>query len=164
MSNVSDCPDVRYDVLQRLRDARGALHAKVTSTGVRERVFSPVQLMRTLHEHVEFSADGTFRERYSRLFALTVLLYGALDWHYAGHGIDIEADVQLERIRQDYIHGGPVADDRLSAEEWRARLQGQLARLEQQVPRADEYAIRLVKLTGLAQAALEAVTRQSCAA
>lgn len=165
MSVTSDGSDVRYDLLQRLRGARSSLHAKVmTSAGVRERVFAPGQLLRTLHEHVEFSADGVVRERYNRLFALTVVLYGALDWYHAGQGIDIEADVQLERIRQDHIHGGPLSDDRLSAQDWRARLHDQLVLLEQLIPRQDEYAIRLLKFTALAQAALEAASRQSCAA
>ena len=92
---------------------------------------------------------------------LTVLLYGALGWHFAGHGLDIEADVQLERIRQDHRHGGPDADDRLSAEEWRTRLQKQVLLLEQNASCTKNYAPRLVKLTALAQAALEATCRQS---
>ena len=162
MSSTSNIGDDKYDVLRRLRDARRDLHALVTeSTGMRERSFAPAQLVRTLREHVSQSSIGSVHERCSRLFVLTVLLYGALDWHFAGHGIDIEADVQLERIRQDHCHGGVDADDQLRAQDWELRLQEQVVRLEAQVTSEEGYAARLIKLTALAQAALEAAHRQS---
>jgi hypothetical protein len=91
-------------------------------------------------------------------------LYGALDWHYAGHGIDIEADVQLERLHQNDRYGGPQLDDRLSAKEWQTRMHHQVLRLEQQLAVEDLYAARLVKLAALVQAALEATSRQLRAA
>ena len=90
-------------------------------------------------------------ERCTKLFVLTVLLYGALDWQFAGCGIDVETDVQLERMRQDYYHGGPAADDRLSPEGWRERLSQQVLRLEQQLSSPEDYAQRLVKLTALSR-------------
>ena len=161
MSTSAYGPDVPYDILLRLRDARRDLHATLTrETAKRERAFAPAQLLHTLRAHVEATANCSGRERCSRLFVLTVLLYGALDWHFAGMGVDIEADVQLERIRQNQIHGGPAADDRLSANEWRARLQSQLVRLERQLGVDELYGMRLVRLTALAQAALEAASRQ----
>ncbi len=119
------------------------------------------QLLRTLREHVAHSSIGTERERCGKLFLLTVLLYGALDWQFAGCGIDVETDVQLERMRQNYYHGGPAADDLLSPEGWRERLGQQVLRLEQQLSPPEDYAQRLVKLTALAQAALEAACRRS---
>ena len=146
---------------QRLQNAR-VLHLALTrEVEARERTFAPSQLLRTLKTHVENVANGTPRERCGRLFVLTVLLYGALDWHYAGHGIDIEADVQLERMRQNYRYGGPEIDDRLSAEEWQTRMQHQIQRLEQQLAVEELYGMRLIKLTALTQAALEAASRQS---
>jgi hypothetical protein len=161
MIDSPETTDTKYDVLRRLRSARRDFHsALMRDAQARERVFAPVHLLRTLGTHVERIADGTPRERCGRLFVLTVLLYGALDWQFAGYGIDIEADVQLERIRQNHRHGGTSADDLLSADDWRIRLRRQLLRLEQQLPDEELYAHRLVKLTALAQAALEAVTRQ----
>jgi hypothetical protein len=118
-------------------------------------------MLRALREHVAQSADGLRNERCNKLFVLTVLLYGALDWQFAGCGIDVETDVQLERMRQDYYYGGPAADDLLSPEEWRERLSQQVLRLEQQLSSPEDYAQRLVKLTALAQAALEATCRRS---
>jgi hypothetical protein len=118
-------------------------------------------VLRAVREHVAQSADGLHNERRTKLFVLTVLLYGALDWQFAECGIDVETDVQLERIRQDHYHGGPAADDLLSPEGWRERLQLQVSRLEQQLSCPDDYAGRLVKLTALAQAALEAACRRS---
>ena len=53
------------------------------------------------------------------------------------------------------------ADDQLRAQDWELRLQEQVARLEAQVASEEGYAARLIKLTALAQAALEAAHRQS---
>lgn len=160
MSNAADCLDIPYSVLSRLREARHEFHASVTSSiGTRERVFAPAQLLHAIREHIARCDATSLRERCSRLFGLTVLLYGALDWQFAGNGIDIEADVQLERIRQDHLHGGPEADDRLSAADWQTRLHQQLSRLEQETNDDENYASRLVKLTALAQAALECASR-----
>jgi hypothetical protein len=162
MSDSTECADPRYEVLRRLRAARSEFHAVVTrSAETRERVFAPHTLLRSIRDHVASSSIGSARERNRKLFVLTVLLYGALDWQFAGFGIDVEADVQLERMRQNHLHGGADMDDRLSAEDWRARLQEQVLRLEQQTSCNENYAACLVKLTALAQAALEALCRQS---
>ena len=162
MSEAPDCADAPYDILRQLRDARREFHLTVTATtDTRERILAPPRLLQTLREHVAHSSIGNQRERCSKLFVLTVLLYGALDWQFAGCGIDVETDVQLERMRQDYYHGGPAADDLLSPEGWRERLSQQVLRLEQQLSSTEDYAQRLVKLTALAQAALEATCRRS---
>ena len=154
--------DVHYAILNRLRSARRDFHAALTNIeGSRERLFAPVHLWHKLREHVGECALGGIEERCDKLFVLTVLLYGALDWHFAGQGIDVEADVQLERIRQNHRYGGPQIDAKLSPDEWRTRLQQQLLRLEQQLACEEVYADRLVKLTALAQAALEATYRQT---
>jgi hypothetical protein len=158
---TDDCIDTVYGLLIRLRQACRDFYATLTSeTRKRERTFAPAWLLQTLHGCIEATANSIGQERRSQLFVLTVLLYGALDWHFAGLGIDIEADVQLERIRQNHLHRGADADDRLSAEEWCERLQNQVLRLEQHVANTNEYGIRLVKLAALAQAALEAATRR----
>jgi hypothetical protein len=165
MPEASDTLQARYDLLRRLRSARRDFHyALMHDTQVRERVFAPANLLRTLREQVDQSSVGTTGERCQRLFVLSVLVYGALDWHYAGHGIDIEADVQLERLHQNDRYGGPQLDDRLSAEQWRIRMHHQVLRLEQQLAVEELYAARLVKLAALVQAALEAATRQLHAA
>ena len=162
MPGVPDRSDIGYDILLRLRTARRDFHLNLSrSIDARERLFAPPQMLRSLREHVAQSADGLHNERCTKLFVLTVLLYGALDWQFAGFGIDIETDVQLERMRQDHYHGGPAADDLLSAEGWRERLHHQVVRLEQQLACPEAYAERLVKLTALAQAALEAACRTS---
>jgi hypothetical protein len=156
-----DAAELPYDVLRRLREARRDFHVALTrEVDARERAFAPAHLLQTLRKQIDGLATGTPRERCGRLFVLTVMLYGALDWQFAGHGIDIEADVQLERMRQNYRYGGPDADDRLSPPEWQARFKHQLVRLEQQLVVEELYAMRLIKLTALAQAALEAVSRQ----
>lgn len=161
MTHAADCFDSAYAVLTRLRQARRDFHATVTnSVGTRERVFAPAQLLHAIRGHIARCDASNLRERCSRLFGLTVLLYGALDWQFAGNGIDIEADVQLERMRQNHRHGGPEADDRLSVADWQARLKQQLLRLEQEAADEERYAARLVKLTALAQAALESASRQ----
>ena len=159
---MRESPDAApYGILVRLRDARRDFHATLTREAeMRERTFAPAQLLRMLRTQVEQISTCASRERCRSLFVLTVVLYGALDWQFAGHGIDIEADVQLERIRQNQQHGGPEADDRLTAEDWRDRLHKQVMLLERHVANEDEYAARLVKLTALAQAALEAASRQ----
>ncbi|HVT33636.1 MAG TPA: hypothetical protein VHE32_13380 [Rhodanobacteraceae bacterium] len=155
------CSPASYGILVKLRGARRAFHATLTDeAGTRERVFATPQLLRTLKTHIERSDRRSATERCLRLFELTVLLYGALDWQFAGNGIDIEADVQLERMRQNHLHGGPPADDRLSAEDWLVRLRQQVSRLEQEAADEESYASRLVKLTALAQAALESACRR----
>ena len=161
MPNITDDrTEVPYNLL-RLREARRDLHAALThDVEMREKTFSAPRLLQTLRMHVEQSAEGTPRERCDRLFVLTVLLYGALDWQFAGHGVDIEADVQLERLQQSYRYGGPEADARLSAKGWRARMQHQITRLEQQLAVEELYAARLIKLTALAHAALEGASRE----
>lgn len=162
MFHLPDPSHDHYGILRFLRDARRDLQVSLMSeVGTCERVFAPAQMLRALREHVAQSADGLHNERCTKLFVLTVLLYGALDWQFAGCGIDVETDVQLERMRQDYYHGGPAADDLLSPEGWRERLSQQVVRLEQQLSSSEDYAQRLVKLTALAQAALEATCRKS---
>lgn len=162
MTQTPGFADPRYDLLARLRAARRDFHETLIGTeGSRERVFEPVHLLRTLRMHVADVSSGTLHERCAKLFVLAVLLYAALDWHFAGQGMDVEADVQIERIRQNYRYGGPEMDARLLADDWRSRLQQQLLRLEQQMACEEVYADRLVKLTALAQAALEASCRQA---
>jgi hypothetical protein len=162
MSDSTECADPRYEMLRRLRVARSEFHTAVThAADTRERVFAPHSLLRSIRNQVANSAIGSTSERSRKLFMLTVLLYGALDWQFAGFAIDVETDVQLERMRQNHLHGGADSDDRLSAEEWRERLLEQALRLEQQTSCDDGYAACLVKLTALAQAALEAACRQS---
>jgi len=161
MFNLPGSSQNDYGILRLLRDARRDLQMSLMSeAGTCERVFAPAQMLRALREHVAQSADGLHNERCTKLFVLTVLLYGALDWQFADCGIDVETDVQLERMRQDYYHGGAAADDLLSAEGWRERLSQQVVRLEQQLSCSEDYAQRLVKLTALAQAALEATCRK----
>lgn len=152
---------IDYDLLRRLRDARRAFHYALTHDAhARERLFAPAHFLETLRKHVDQSATGTSRERCGRLFVLTVLLYASLDWHFAGQGSDIEADVQLERIRQNYRYGGAQLDDRLSPAHWQSRMRDQILRLEQQLAVEELYAMRLIKLTALSQAALEAASRR----
>ena len=165
MTESTDAVESSYDLLARLRDARRDLHERLTGEfGTRERVLAPARMLQTLREFVQRGASSEPPQRCRELFILTVLLYGALDWHFAGHGIDIEADVQLERLQQNYRFGGPEVDARLSPREWHMRIEHQVARLEQQLAVKDLYATRLIKLTALAQAALEAATRQIRAA
>jgi hypothetical protein len=150
-----------YDLLRRIREARRAFQYALTlDVDARERMFSPGYLLETLRKHIDLSASGATQERCGRLFVLTVLLYASLDWQFAGLKIDVEADVQMERIRQNCLYGGQKIDDRLSPKDWQTRMQGQLLRLEQQLAVEELYAARLVKLTALAQAALEAAARQ----
>ena len=150
-----------YDLLRRLREARRAFQYALTyDVDARDRMFSPVYLLETLRKHVDESTSGTPRERCGRLFVLTVLLYASLDWQFSGHGIDVELDVRTERLRQSYRYGGPQLDDRLSPSDWQTRMRHQIVRLEQQLAVEELYAARLVKLTGIVQAALEAASRQ----
>lgn len=150
-----------YDLLRRIREARRAFHYALThDIDARERMFSPANLLQTLREHVDRSAIGTLRERCGRLFVLTVVLYASLDWQFAGHGTDLEVEVRKERIRQNYRYGGPQIDDRLAPKDWQTRMRGEILRLEQQLAVEELYAARLVKLTALVQAALEAAFRQ----
>lgn len=149
------------DLLLRIQDARRALHYALTyDIDARERMFAPANLLQTLRKHIEMVADGTTRERCGRLFVLTVMLYAALDWTFAGQGIDIDREVQMERVRHPYRFGGPELDDRLAPRDWRLRLQHQILRLEQQLPVEELYAARLVKLAAIAHAALDAASRQ----
>src|SRR5664279_2462254 len=145
MPGIHDRSEIAYDILVRLRVARRDFHLNLCrSIDARERLFAPAQMLRAVREHVSQSADGLHNERCTKLFVLTVLLYGALDWQFAGCGIDIETDVQLERMRQDHYHGGPAADDLLSAEGWRERLHQQVLRLEQQLSCPENYSERLI--------------------
>ena len=150
-----------YDLLPRIRDARRAFHYALThDVDARERMFSPANLLQTLRQHVDQSTKGTARERCGRLFVLTVMLYASLDWHFAGRDVNVEADVRKERTRQSYRYGGPQIDDLLSARDWQTRMRAQILRLEQQLAVEELYAARLVKLTAIAVAALEAASRQ----
>lgn len=161
MTESADTLASRYELLERLRQARRAFHERLTSElETRERALAPARVLQTLREYIQRGVSAEPRQRCNELFILTVLLYGALDWHFAGHGIDIEADVQLERLQQNYRFGGQEADAQLSVNGWHARIQHQVMRLEQQLAVEELYAMRLVKLTALVQAALEAATRQ----
>lgn len=164
MSDTDDAdrkPPPNYDLLRRIREARRAFdYALSLDFEARERMFSPDYLLETLRKYVDLSATGTTSERCGRLFVLTVLLYASLDWHFAGLDLNVEADVQMERIRQNYRYGGAQLDDRLSPRDWHTRMRAQILRLEQQLAVEELYAARLVKLTALAQAALEATSRQ----
>lgn len=160
MSDDSDSMDIQGDLLRRLQDARRDFYIALTlsTTAARERVLAPGRLLRTIHEHVARSSTGTPHERCTRLFTLAVLLYGALDWHHAREGIDLEKDVQLQRTLIDRRHGDRDANDPPSAEDWCSRLQSQL---ERQLSCEESYGARLVSLTALTQSALEAAYRQS---
>lgn len=168
MSGAADTcrdPDSHYALLERLRNARRDFHERITrEIETRERVLAPTRVLQTLREYIGRGVIADPRQHCSELFVLTVLLYGALDLQFAGHGIDIEADVQLERLQQNFRFGGPEADARLSPKDWHARLQHQITRLEQQLVVEELYAARLIKLTALVQAALEAAARQLRAA
>jgi hypothetical protein len=163
---VSDTDDAdrkppNYDLLRRVREARRTFqHALSLDVDAREQMFSPEHLLETLRKHVDLSALGTASDRCGRLFVLTVLLYASLDWHFAGLNVDVEGHVRTERIRQNYRYGGAQLDDRLSPKDWHTRMRAQILRLEQQLAVEEFYAERLVKLTALAQAALEAASRQ----
>ena len=163
MSDPDDSDDkpASYDLLRRIREARRAFHSALTHDAhARERMFLPANLLQTLRQHVDQCATGTTRERCGRLFVLTVVLYASLDWQFAGAGIDIEEDVKAERLRQIYRYGGSRIDDRLSPVEWQTRMRGQIVRLEQQLAVEELYAARLVKLTAVVEAALEATPRR----
>jgi hypothetical protein len=150
-----------FDLLRRIRDARSALHYALThDPDARDRMFEPANLLQTLRKHVDQMAIGSDRERCGRLFVLTVVLYAALDWHFAGQRVDSEADVRAEKTRQNYRFGGPQIDDRLSPTEWQTRMRGQLLRLEQQLAIEELYGARLIKLAALTQSALEATARK----
>ena len=150
-----------HDLLRRIRDARRAFHYALThDIDARQRMFDPANLLQTLRKHVDQMAIGTERERCGRLFVLTVVLYASLDWQFAGQGADVEGDVRAEQVRQSYRYGGREMDDRLSAGGWQTRMRGQILRLEQQAAVEELYAARLITLTALAQAALEAAFRR----
>lgn len=161
MSEPSSSIDLHREILESLREARRDLRATFLKIpGFSERVFAPSQLVRTLAAHIDDAGECDHRERRGKLFVLTTLLYGALDWLLANASTDVEADVQLERLQQVYRFGGHDADGRLSAEEWRARMRYQVQRLEHELAIEALYVNRLIKLTALTQAALEAATRQ----
>jgi hypothetical protein len=161
MSETASTFDPHREILERLREARRELRAMLLRTpGLSERTFEPLRLVRSLTAHIEDTGECHARERRAKLFVLTTLLYGALDWQFANADIDVEADVQLERLQQVYRFGGPDADGRLTPEDWRSRMQYQVQRLEQELAIEALYMNRLIKLTALAQAALEVATRQ----
>jgi hypothetical protein len=161
MSEPTSSIDLHREILESLREARRDLRATFLKIpGFSERVFEPTRLVRTLAAHVDDVAECNNRERRGKLFVLTTLLYGALDWFLANASADVEADVQLERLQQVYRFGGPDADERLSPEDWRTRMRYQVQRLEQELAIEALYVNRLIKLTALAQASLEVATRQ----
>jgi len=95
----ADAIDSRYALLERLRDARRDFHERITrDIETRERVLAPARVLQTLRDYIGRGVVSDPRQRCSELFVLTVLLYGALDLQFAGHGIDIEADVRGLRI------------------------------------------------------------------
>jgi hypothetical protein len=153
--------DFHREILESLREARRDLRATFLKTpGFSERVFAPARLPGTLAAQVDDIGECDMRERRGKLFVLTTFLYGALDWFFANASTDVEADVQLERLQQVYRFGGAEADGGLSPEDWRARMRYQVQRLEQELTIEALYVNRLIKLTALTQAALEAATRQ----
>jgi len=159
---VHGAADAHSQVLCRLRSARRDFHSAVTdSPALRERFFAYDHLIHTLRDRIRSTFSGEHTDQYTRLLVLTTLLYAALDWHFAGLGIDIEADVQIERMRQNQTHGGPAADDALTLDDWRDRLLVQINQLEKHSPPSELYPVRLTKITALAQAALESSYRKS---
>ena len=164
MSDPSDADrrdQLSEDLLRRIQDARRALHYALTyDIDSRDRMFSPANLLQTLRSHVDMSATGTPRECCGRLFVLTVVLYASLDWNFADQRVDVDAEVQMERLRQAYRFGGPQLDDRLAPRDWQTRMRHQILRLEQQLAVEELYVARLVKLTAIAHAALEAMSRK----
>lgn len=161
MSDTSPPVDPYREILESLREARRDLRATLLKIpGFSERVFEPDRLVRTLVAHVQDVSECSERERSSRLFMMTTFLYGALDWFLSNSGTDVETDVQLERLQQVYRFGGADADGGLSPEDWRARMRYQVQRLEQEIAIEALYVNRLIKLTALTQAALEAATRE----
>lgn len=159
---MSDPAEVRKrndDLLRRIRDARRAFRYALThDVDARERMFAPAHLLETLRRHVDQSTTGTARERCGRLFVLVVVLYESLDWHFAGLAVDVEADVRIERLRQNDRYGGLHLERGLSAAAWQTRMRQQIARLEQQLAIEELYGARLLKLTALVQSALEAAS------
>jgi hypothetical protein len=161
MTPLADSADAHSQALSRLRSARQDFHRGVTkSPELRERFFAADHLSHTLRDRMARAFDGAHVDCCTRVLVLTTLLYGALDWHFAGLGIDIEADVQVERMRQNQMHGGPEADDALTGNDWRERLLKQVERLEQHSPPSPSYTTQLTKVAALAQAALEAFYRK----
>lgn len=161
MSESDSSFDLHREILESLREARRDLRATFLKTpGFSERVFAPTRLVSSLAAQIEDIGECGERERRGKLFMLTTFLYGALDWFLTNASTDVEADVQLERLQQVYRFGGADADGGLSPDDWRTRMKYQVQRLEQELAIEALYVNRLIKLTALTQAALEAATRQ----
>ena len=153
--------DVR-ELLLRLRGGRQKLIEVLSrNAGMRERLFEPDRFVKLLFAHVDDLVDCKAHECATKVYMLTVLAYGALDWQFDGRPADVEADVQIERLQQIHRFGGAVHDDKLSWDEWRVRLRYQVDRLAALTQDAKQYPARLVKFAALTQAALEAMTRRS---
>ena len=151
-----------HELLLRLRAGRQKLiEALSRNSGMRERLFEPARFVNVLFAHVDDLVDCQAHECGTKIYMLTVLAYGALDWQFDGRAADVEADVQIERLQQIHRFGGAIHDDRLSWEDWRTRLRYQVDRLAGLTDDAKLYSTRLVKFAALTQAALEAVTRKS---
>jgi hypothetical protein len=153
--------DLHREILESLREARRDLRATFLKTpGFSERVFEPARLVGTLAAQIDETAECDPRERRGKLYVLTTFLYGALDWFLVNATTDVETDVQLERLHQVYRFGGADVDGGLSPEDWRMRMRYQVQRLQQELAIEALYVNRLIKLTALTQAALEAATRE----
>jgi hypothetical protein len=151
-----------HELLLRLRRGRQKLIDVLSrDAGMRERLFEPVRFVDLLFAHIDDLADCKAHEFGTKIYMLTVLAYGALDWQFDGRPADVEADVQIERLHQIHRFGGAAHDDRLSWDDWRVRLRYQADRLAGLKGEAKLYSDRLVKFAALTQAALEAMTRRS---
>ncbi|MET0230944.1 MAG: hypothetical protein ABW186_08455 [Rhodanobacteraceae bacterium] len=151
-----------HELLLRLRGGRQKLIDVLSrDTGMRERLFEPARFVNLLLAHIDDLVDCKAHECGTKIYMLTVLAYGALDWHFDGRAAEVEADVQIERLQQIHRFGGAVHDDRLSWDDWRVRLRYQVDRLAGLTGDAKLYSDRLVKFAALTQAALEAMTRRS---
>jgi len=151
-----------HELLLRLRGGRRKLIEAMSRNGdMRDRLFEPERFVNLLFAHIDDLVDCKAHECGTKIYMLTVLAYGALDWQFQGGAAEVEADVQIERLQQIHRFGGAVHDDRLSWDEWRTRLRYQADRLASLTGDAKLYSARLVKLAALTQAALEAITRRS---
>ncbi len=151
-----------HELLLRLRGGRQKLiEALSRNAGMRERLFEPNRFVHLLFAHIDDLVDCQAHECGTKIYMLTVLAYGALDWQFEGRAAEVEADVQIERLHQIHRFGGAVHDDRLCWDDWRVRLRYQADRLASLTGEAKLYTARLVKLAALTQAALEAMTRRT---
>ena len=151
-----------HELLLRLRSGRQKLiEALSRNAGMRERLFEPGRFVSLLFAHIDDLVDCQAHECGTKIYMLTVLAYGALDWQFDGRAADVEADVQIERLHQIHRFGGAVHDDQLCWDDWRVRLRYQADRLASLTEDAKLYSARLVKLAALTQAALEAMTRRT---